>query len=52
MLGHLVSAGDAQVDFALADKGRDISCRQEYQRDGQVLDERDVEARVAVELYV
>lgn len=52
MLGHLIFAGDAQVNFTLADERWDVCSGQEYQCDGEVLDKRNIEARVAMELYV
>lgn len=52
MLLDLVAASDAQVDAALADEGGDISGGQEDEREREVLDQRDVQARVAVELDV
>lgn len=52
VLGDLVAAGNAEVDAALADEGRNVGGGQEDERDGQVLDQGDVEARVAVELDV
>lgn len=52
MLSDLVTTGDTQVDTALADEGRDVSGGQEDQGDGQVLDQRNVEAGFAAELDV
>jgi hypothetical protein len=52
VLGDLVAASDAQIDAAVADEGRDVGGGQEDQRDGQVLDQRDVEAGFAAELDV
>lgn len=52
VLGNLVAASDAQIDAAFADEGRDVGGGQEDQRDGQVLDQRDVEAGFAAELDV
>lgn len=52
MLGYLVASCYAQVDTAFADECGDVGCGQEDERDGEVLDERDVEARVSVELDV
>jgi len=49
MLQHLVAAGYAQRDLALADKGGDVCCGEEDERDGQVFDERNVQAVVTVE---
>lgn len=48
----LVVAGDAEVDAALADKGRDIGGGEEDEGNGEVLDEGDVEAVFAAELDV
>lgn len=52
MLGDLVAAGNTQVNTTLADESRDVSSGQEDQGDGQVLDQRDVEAGFAAELDV
>lgn len=52
MLGDLVAAGDTQIDTSGTHEGRDVSCREEDQRDWQVLDQRDIEAGFAPELYV
>ena len=52
MLFDLVATGDSEVNTALADEGGDVGGREEDEREGKVLDERDVEARVAVELNV
>lgn len=52
MLGDLVPAGDTQVDPAFADEGRDVGGGEEDEGDGVVLDEGDVEAGFAAELYV
>ena len=52
MLLDLVAASDAQVDAALADEGGDVSGGQEDEREREVLDQRNVQARVAVELDV
>lgn len=52
VLLHLVVARDAQVDLALADKGRDVGRGEEDERDGQVLDEGDVEPVLPAELDV
>lgn len=42
VLGDLVAASDTQIDAAFADEGRDVGGGQEDQRNGQVLDQRDV----------
>lgn len=52
MLFDLVATGDSEVNTALADEGGDVGGREEDEREGKVLDERNVEARVAVELNV
>lgn len=52
MLLNLVQAGNSKVDAALAYKGRDVGSREEDQRDGEVLDEGDVEAVLSPELDV
>ena len=52
VLFDLVAAGDSEVNAAFADEGGDVGGRQEDEREGKVLDERNVEARVAVELDV
>lgn len=52
MLGDLVAARDAEVDAAFADERRDVGGGEEYQRDVEVLDQRDVEPRLAAELDV
>ena len=52
VLLDLVAASDAQVDAALADEGGDVSGGQEDEREREVLDQRNVQARVAVELDV
>lgn len=52
MLLDLVGARDAQVDAALADKGRDVGGGQEDEGYGEVLDQRDVEAALPPELDV
>ena len=52
VLGDLVAARDAQIDAALADEGRDVCGGEEDECDGQVLDQGDVEARLAAELNV
>ena len=52
MFCYLVSARYAEINAALADKGRYVRCGEEDEREGEVLDEGDVEAGVSVELYV
>lgn len=52
MLGDLVTTGDTKVDTALTYEGWDVGCGQEDECDGQVLDQRDVEAGLAAELDV
>lgn len=52
MLGDLVATGDTQVNAAFANERRDVSGGEEDQRDGEVLDEGDVEAGFAAELDV
>jgi hypothetical protein len=52
VLGDLVAAGDTKVNAALADEGWDVGGGQEDQRNGQVLDQRDVEAGFTAELDV
>jgi hypothetical protein len=52
VLFDLVTACDTQVDAALADEGGDVGRGQEDEREREVLDQRDVKARVAVELDV
>jgi hypothetical protein len=52
MLSHLIAPCYAQVDSAFSNKRGDIGGREEDKRERQVLDEGDVEARVAVELDV
>jgi hypothetical protein len=52
MFGHLVAASYAQIDTAFSDKGGNIGSRKEDERKWQVLDEGDVEPRVAVELNI
>lgn len=52
MLFDLVTACDTQVDAAFADEGGDVGRGQEDKREREVLDQRDIEARVAVELDV
>ena len=52
MLFDLVAAGDSEVNATLANEGGDVSGGEEDEREREVLDERNVEARVAVELDV
>jgi hypothetical protein len=52
VLGDLVAASDTKVDTALANEGGNIGGRQEYECDGQVLDQRNVETGLAAELDV
>ena len=52
MLFDLVATGDSEVNTALADEGGDVGGREEDEREGKVLDERNVQARVPVELDV
>jgi hypothetical protein len=52
VLLDLVAACDAQVDAALADEGGDVGGWQEDEGERQILDKRDVKARMAVELDV
>lgn len=52
MLLDLVAACDTQIDAALTNEGGNIGGGQEYEREREVLDKRNVKARVAVELDV
>ena len=52
MLSDLVEACDAEIDSALANKGRNVGCREEDEGDGEVLDERNVETVFTSELDV
>lgn len=52
MFRYLVSSGDSQVYSALTDEGGDVCGGQEDERQGEVFDEGNVEAGVAVELDV
>lgn len=52
VLLDLVIARDAEVDAALADEGGDVGRGEEDEGDGEVLDEGDVEAALALELDV
>lgn len=52
VLGDLVKARDAEINLALADECGDIGGGEEDEGDGEVLDERDIEAVFAAELDV
>lgn len=52
VLFDLVATGDSEVDTTFTDERGDIGCGEEDERKGQVLDERNVEAGVAVELDI
>jgi hypothetical protein len=52
VLGNLVTTGNTEVDAAFADESWDVGGGQEDQRDGQVLDEGDIEAGFAAELDI
>lgn len=52
MLLYLVPASDAEIDTALANKGRDIGGGEEDQGNWEVLDESNVETVLAAELDV
>jgi hypothetical protein len=52
VLLDLVAACDTQIDAALANEGGDVGGREEDEREREVLDKRNVKARVAVELDV
>jgi hypothetical protein len=52
VLFDLVAAGDSEVNTTFADEGGDVGGGEEDEREGEVFDERNVEARVAVELDV
>lgn len=52
MLGDLVTAGNTNVNATLADEGGDVGGGQEDERNGQVLDQGDVETGLATELDV
>lgn len=47
-----IAACDTQVDAAVADERGDIRCREENQRNGQVLDQSDIETVLAAELDI
>lgn len=52
MLGDLIPARYTKVDSAFADECRDVGGGEKDERYGVVLDEGDVEAGFAAELYV
>lgn len=52
MLGDLVKARDAEINLTLSDECGDVGGGEEDEGDGEVLDERDVEAVFAAELDV
>jgi hypothetical protein len=52
MLLDLVAACDTQIDAALANEGGDVGGREEDERERQVLNKRNVKARVTMELDV
>jgi hypothetical protein len=52
VLGDLVTSSDTEINATLRDKGRNVGGGQEDERDGEVLDQGNVEARVSVELNV
>lgn len=52
MLGDLVTAGDTQIDASLSNEGGNVGGGQEDERDGEVLDEGDVETGFTAELDV
>lgn len=52
MFGDLVATSDSEVYATLSDKGGDIGGGEKDESNGKVLDEGNVEARVAVELNV
>jgi hypothetical protein len=52
VLLYLVPASDAEIDTALANKGRDIGGGEEDESDWEVLDESDVETVLATKLDV
>jgi hypothetical protein len=52
MLSDLVTPCYAKIDTTFADKGGYIRCREEYQGEGKVLDECNVQSRVAMELDI
>lgn len=52
VFGDLVSTGNTQINSTLANEGRDICGGQENQRNGQVLDQRNVQSRLSSELNI
>jgi hypothetical protein len=52
VLGDLVEACDTEITLALSDECGDVGSGEEDERDGEVLDKRDVEAVFAAELDV
>lgn len=52
MFSDLIAASDTQINAAFTDEGGDVGGGQEDQRNGQVLDQSDVEAGFAAELDV
>jgi hypothetical protein len=52
MFFDLIPARNAQIDAALADKGGNIGGGEEYEGNGKVLDESDVETVLSSELDV
>lgn len=52
MLGNLIPPSDTKVNSSLSHKSRDISGGEEYQCEREVLDEGNVEPRVAVKLDI
>lgn len=45
-------ASDTQVDITIRNKVRNISCRQENKRNGQILNQSDVETVRTLELDI
>lgn len=52
MFCDLVAACDSEIDASFTDEGWDVCCGEEDECNGEVLDQGNVEARVAVELDV
>lgn len=52
MFSDLVEARDTKVNLALSDECGDVGGREEDESNGEVLDQRDVEAVFAAELDV
>lgn len=52
MLGNLVSSSDTKIDFTFPHERRNICSGKEDQGQGQVLDQRNVQPVVAVELDI